>query len=109
VTANSKFRNDNHSLNGGVPGCIGRPRGYGGCDLGFTALYMPRITSCSFFWGGRLSVSTISRYEWAFIVHPFFLESSELSLELADYLGRSTFWMVSVRFQYLTRLAKVAI
>ena len=30
----------------------------------------------------------LALYEWAFIVHPFFLESSELSLELADYLGR---------------------
>ena len=40
--------------------------------------------SCSFFWGGVL-------YEWALIVLPFFLESSGLSLELADYMGPSTF------------------
>jgi len=51
----------------------------------------------------------LALYKWALIVLPSFLESSELSLELADYLGHSTFWMVSVRFQYLTRLAKVAI
>jgi hypothetical protein len=51
----------------------------------------------------------LALYEWALIVLPFFLESSELSPELADYLDRSTFLMVSVRFPYLTRLAKVAI
>ena len=51
----------------------------------------------------------LALYEWALIVLPFLLESSELSLELADYLNRSTFLMVSVRFPYLTRLAKVAI
>ena len=48
----------------------------------------------------------LALYEWALIVLPFFLESSELSPELADYLGCSTFSMVSVRFPYLTRLAK---
>ena len=51
----------------------------------------------------------LALYEWALIVLPFFLKSSELSPELADYLGRSTFSMVSVRFPYLTQLAKVAI
>ena len=51
----------------------------------------------------------IALYEWALMVFPFFLERSTVSLELAEYLSRSTFSIVSVRFPYLTRLAKVAI
>jgi len=51
----------------------------------------------------------IALYEWALIVFPFFLERSTVSLKLADHLSRSTFSIVSARFPYLTRLAKVAI
>ena len=106
-----------------VPGCVGGPRRYAGCDLGLAALTIQHgeeknaksFSTCR----GSLPVAPsgvegyrLALYEWALIVLPFFLESSELSLELADYLGdlgRSTFSMVSVRFPYLMRLAKVAI
>jgi len=43
----------------------------------------------------------LALYEWALIVLPFFLESSELELELAGHLSRSGFLPETLDLFYL--------